>query len=295
MSMSVVIQTILDTPMDVLDQVARTAINNRLPLEYLTTLLAQDKLDAMRACVIIYILTSSTIVPRSMSITTSPLKRLQMMQSIKSGHYQHLVVSPEQLGMFNGHLPRLARLIRHDRVFTSKISRVHVDEAHNIYTAGLSHHGEDAFRPAYGRLGNFRVLLPKGIPFQALSATLPPHIPMTIKCELILSSDLLEIQLSSNRSNITYARLPLIGALRDFRNLDLLIPNFAVPMMIPKTLIFHDSKQDATDAATYIDARLPEQLQNQGIVKHYHSNMSAEYLQQTFEDFSSPDGQCRIL
>ncbi|KIK79857.1 hypothetical protein PAXRUDRAFT_833893 [Paxillus rubicundulus Ve08.2h10] len=49
--------------MDILDQVARTAINDRLPLEYLTTLSAQDKLDAMRACVIIYILTSSKIVP----------------------------------------------------------------------------------------------------------------------------------------------------------------------------------------------------------------------------------------
>ncbi|KIJ06384.1 hypothetical protein PAXINDRAFT_34505, partial [Paxillus involutus ATCC 200175] len=68
----------------------------------------------------------------------------------------------------------------------------------------------DAFRPAYGQLGDFRILLPKGIPFQALSATLPPHILMTIKRELILSSDLLEIQLSSNRSNITYATLPLI-------------------------------------------------------------------------------------
>jgi hypothetical protein len=37
-TISVVIQTILDTPMDVLDQVARTAMNDRLPLEYLTTL-----------------------------------------------------------------------------------------------------------------------------------------------------------------------------------------------------------------------------------------------------------------
>ncbi|KAF8836200.1 hypothetical protein BDN67DRAFT_911642, partial [Paxillus ammoniavirescens] len=79
-----------------------------------------------------------------------------------------------------------------DRAFTSKISRVHVDEAHNIYTAGLSHHGEDAFRLAYGRLGYFRVLLHKGIPFQVLSVTLPPHVLMTIERELILSSDLLE-------------------------------------------------------------------------------------------------------
>ncbi|KAF8833130.1 hypothetical protein BDN67DRAFT_871712, partial [Paxillus ammoniavirescens] len=47
----------------------------------------------------------------------------------------------------------------------------------------------DAFRPAYGRLGDFRILLPKGIPFQALSATLPPHIPTTIQRKLILSSN----------------------------------------------------------------------------------------------------------
>ncbi|KAF9218744.1 hypothetical protein BS17DRAFT_668501, partial [Gyrodon lividus] len=85
--------------------------------------------------------------PKSMSITILPLKRLQMMQvqecekyNIRTiainedtpndpglwecfvcGYYQHLIVSPEQLGMFNGHLPRLARLIRQDRVFTNKI------------------------------------------------------------------------------------------------------------------------------------------------------------------------------
>ncbi|KAF9219319.1 hypothetical protein BS17DRAFT_717772, partial [Gyrodon lividus] len=34
---------------------------------------------------------------------------------------------------------------------------------------------------------------------------------------------------------------------------------------------------------------------NQGIVKHYHSDMSAEYLQQTYNDFSSDTGTCRIL
>ncbi|KAG9312823.1 hypothetical protein JVU11DRAFT_6242 [Chiua virens] len=54
-------------------------------------------------------------------------------------------------------------------------------------------------------------------------------------------------------------------------------------MAIPKTLVFHDSKQDATDS----DAS--------GIIKHYHSDMSAKYLQKTFNDFSLPDGTCWIL
>ncbi|KAG0698346.1 hypothetical protein DFH29DRAFT_778620, partial [Suillus ampliporus] len=55
-----------------------------------------------------------------------------------------------------------------------------IDEAHSIYTAGLSHHGEEAFQPAYGKLGELCVLLSKGTAFQALSATLPPHILSTI-------------------------------------------------------------------------------------------------------------------
>jgi hypothetical protein len=74
--------------------------------------------------------------------------------------------------MCNGHLPRLARIVCQDHSYTRRIKHVYVDEAHNIYTAGLSHHGEEPFRPAYGKLGEFRVLLPKGIPFQMLSAML---------------------------------------------------------------------------------------------------------------------------
>ena len=219
-----------------------------------------------------------------------------MHQSIKSGQYQHLIVSPEQLGMFNGHLPRLASLLRKDRLFTGKICRVHVDEAHNIFTAGLPHHGEAAFRPAYGRLGELRVLLTKGTPIQVLSATFPPHVLATVRRELSISQNSLHIRLSTNRSNITYAVAPLMRSPADFRNLNFLLPTLLhPPMMIPKTLIFHDCKKEATDAARYNDARLPPHLRNQGIVKHYHSDMSIEYLQQVFEDFASADGKCRIL
>jgi superfamily II DNA helicase RecQ len=198
--------------------------------------------------------------------------------------------------MFNGHLPRLARLIRQDRNFIQRIKRVHIDEAHNIYTAGLPHHGEDAFRPAYGKLGELRVLLCKGTIFQALLATLPPHILSTVRHELMFSPDHISLALSTNRPNITYATTPVIGSLRNFHNFDVLIPeNYSPPMMIPKTLIFHDNKQEAAAAAAYNDSRLPKALQNQGIVKHYHSDMSAEYLQQTYDDFASTTGTCRII
>jgi superfamily II DNA helicase RecQ len=200
--------------------------------------------------------------------------------------------------MFNGHLPpsRLARLIRQDRSFKSRIRRVHIDEGHNIYTAGLSHHGEPAFRPAYGRLGDFRVLLPRGTPFQVLSATLPPHILAVVKRELNLAPDYLHIQLSTNRPNITYGATSLTTSLSNFHNLNFLLPpHLHPPMQGPKTLIFHDSKLEATNAALHVDSRLPVHLRNQGIVKHYHSDMSVKYLQRTYEDFSSLNGTCRIL
>ena len=210
--------------------------------------------------------------------------------------YKHLIVSPEQLGPFNGHLPHLATLLRENHSFAQKISRVHVDEAHNIHTAGLPHHGEDAFRPAYGKLGSLRVFLSNGTPFQVLSAMLPHHILATVKQHLALSPNTLELCLSTNRPNITYATIPIVSSLRNFENLRFLIPlSFHPPMAIPKTLVFHDSKRDATDAAAFVDSNLPPSLRGRGLVKHYHADMSSEYLQQTFNDFSESSGTCRIL
>ncbi|KAG0698559.1 hypothetical protein DFH29DRAFT_773372, partial [Suillus ampliporus] len=117
--------------------------------------------------------------------------------------------------------------------------------------------------PAYGKLGELQVLLSKGTTFQALSATLPPHILGAVKHELLIPSDHLSLTLLTNRPNITYAVTPLIGGPHNFRKFDCLIPpNYAAPMMIPKTLIFHDNKQEAVDASAYNNSHLPKTLQN---------------------------------
>ncbi|KAG2751384.1 hypothetical protein P692DRAFT_20847011 [Suillus brevipes Sb2] len=154
-------------------------------------------------------------------MTISPLKRLQATQALESmkygintlsinedtpndpslwedihtGKFSHLIVSPEQLSMFNGHLPH--------------------------------------------------------------------HVSFT---------------LSTNRVNITYATTLLIGGPRNFQNFNC-----------------HDNKQEAAAAAAHNDSRLLKALQNQGIVKHYHSDMSAEYLRQIYNDFASVSGTCRII
>ncbi|KAF9226186.1 hypothetical protein BS17DRAFT_684743, partial [Gyrodon lividus] len=91
--------------------------------------------------------TSQVLECQKYSITTIAINEdtpndATLWEHIQTSKYQHLIVSPEQLGMYNGHLPRLAHLICQDHSFSKKISCVHVDEAHNIYTAGLAHHGE---------------------------------------------------------------------------------------------------------------------------------------------------------
>ncbi|KII83575.1 hypothetical protein PLICRDRAFT_119367 [Plicaturopsis crispa FD-325 SS-3] len=55
-------------------------------------------------------------------------------QDIRAGKYPLLLVSPEQLSMHDGHLPRMAQLLS-DQRFVSLVKRIQVDEAHTIYTA----------------------------------------------------------------------------------------------------------------------------------------------------------------
>ncbi|KAJ7772814.1 hypothetical protein B0H14DRAFT_3859400 [Mycena olivaceomarginata] len=160
------------------------------------------------------------LYPNTTSITISPLKRLQILQAteferwgirtvcinedtpsdrelwdrIRDEYYQHLIVQPEQLKMYQGHLPRLARLL-HKQCFLKTIARVHVDEAHFHYLAGLPQHGLPPFRPAWGTLNEFRLRLPKGTPFQALSGTLPHiktaiHNPVDLGLYMMLLNDI---------------------------------------------------------------------------------------------------------
>ena len=206
-------------------------------------------------------------------------------------------MQPEQLFLSNGHLPRLARLIAEDRDFARLICRVHVDEAHFIYTAGLKHYGLPAFRSAWGRLGELRIKIGKQIPVQALSGTQPPHIKEAIKKSLLFEeSNLCSLELTSNRPNIVYATHPIVGQLSDFRNLDFLVPHpYPVDWIPPKTVVFHDSVEQASEAALYHTRRLPEALQKSKLVMHYHGGMSKEYLTQVYEDFSDSNGHCRIL
>jgi hypothetical protein len=126
---------------------------------------------------------------------------------------------------------------------------------------------------------------------QLMSDTQSPDIEKTSN-----DAPLCSIKLSRNLPHTAYATHPIVGELTDFGNLDFLIPSpYPEGYLLPKTLVFHDSIDGAKEAAHYTSHRLPEHLQNRGVVKHYHELMSKEYLTVTYDDFSKPDGMCRIL
>jgi superfamily II DNA helicase RecQ len=170
---------------------------------------------------------------------------------------------------------------------------VHIDEAYFIYTAGLKHYGLKAFQSAWARIGKFHIKIRKHIPIQALSGTQPPHIKEAIiKSLLFKESQLCLIKLTSNRPNIVYATHPIVSNLSDFCNLNFLIPHlYPAGWILPKTLVFHDSTEQAFEAAIYHTHRLPKDLQKKGLVMHYHGGMSKDYLMEVYEDFS----KCYVL
>lgn len=68
MDQSSIIQAFRDASLNALDRFARDLIKERLPTDYIQTLNDNDKTDALRACLIIYVLTATVIVPRQFQL-----------------------------------------------------------------------------------------------------------------------------------------------------------------------------------------------------------------------------------
>jgi hypothetical protein len=56
---------IQDASLDAPDRFARDSIKERLPINYIQILNNNDKTDALRACLIVYVLTLTAVVPPS--------------------------------------------------------------------------------------------------------------------------------------------------------------------------------------------------------------------------------------
>ena len=211
------------------------------------------------------------------------------------GCARHLIVTVKQLFKSSaGHFARLGHLIRNNRTFQRQLIRINVDEAHSIHTAGIPLYGLPAFRPAWGKLDEFKALLSNKIWWKAFSATFPHHILRTVE-KKILKLDYVSIRLTSNRPNTMYATHQVQGSIDNPQNYECFLTkpfNFHTQLHV---LIFVDNKDLTSKIARHLDASLPTEYCGCGIVKHYHSVMSEDYLEQTHQSFVSEDKMCRIL
>jgi superfamily II DNA helicase RecQ len=222
--------------------------------------------------------------------------RLTSNEDIYNGVYRQLFVAAEQLGATGGHITRFAKYTW-DATFLNRISILNIDEAHYIQNSGLPIGKVPAFRPAWGKLYDLRVRLPHGIPVALFSASMAPNVLQTVMENMRISQDAVIIKLSTNRPNITLAVLPLVGSIKNFSNLDFIIPQPYPPSMPPieKGIIFIDDKLATSNLAEYLNDRCPEALRISRPFRHFHSGMSEEYLLQTYDEFEKLDSACRVL
>lgn len=191
------------------------------------------------------------------------------------GRARHLIVTVEQLFKSSaGHFARLGHLIRNNRTFQRQLIRINVDEAHSIHTTGIPLYGLPAFRPAWGKLDELKVLLSNKIRWKAYYVS---------------------IRVTSNRPNTIYATHQVQGSIEDLQNYECFLTKPFNFHSQPHILIFVDNKDLTSKIAQHLDASLPPEYSGHGIVKHYHSVMSEDYLEQTHESFVREDKICRIL
>lgn len=207
----------------------------------------------------------------------------------------HAIVTTEQLDKSKaGHLPIIATLIR-NQYFQRHIARVNVDEAHCIHIDGLSHYGQDAFRPAWGRLDLIQAILPRLVTWSLFSATFPQHILQTVEKKLLLP-DYERIHATSNRPNTAYA-FREVQDLDDLTNYECLLTHPFKLEDQPRILIFVDNKKLAARLAHHLSQFVPEDRRRgkKRAVRHYHSQMSERYLQRSYDEFTREGGSCKVL
>ncbi|KAJ7663217.1 P-loop containing nucleoside triphosphate hydrolase protein [Mycena polygramma] len=213
----------------------------------------------------------------------------------RSFQFRHYSVSPEQCGPFQGHIPRFAKLLRNQK-WVKRIRLLQIDEAHFIVTTGQAKGKETAFRPAFSNLGErLRVHLPSTTPCAAYSASMPKRVMDVVAKTLRMDpTNMVTVELSTNRPNLVYATIPMIGTINNLSNLDFLAPQpFPANYILPLCIIFIDDKKKTSVIARDLNSRLPPALAESRPFRKFHSGMSKQYLEDTARRFRS--GEIRGL
>jgi len=211
-----------------------------------------------------------------------------MLQGIKKGAYNAIIVSPEQLFTDSaGATPRLLSLIHKSQSFVRSIKHLFIDEGHELFFSGIDRHGISAFRPSYGELDKIIPKLPNKTTIHVLSATFPPHVRQVVKTKLLGSRETTCIQLPLNRRNIVYTTR-IIDDLGNYKNLSFLIPLGNPDSRPSGVIIFFESSVRADDASSYLNnsfRTLHPMHKTKRIAASYHAGLSQTCLTRVFQQF----------
>ncbi|THV02115.1 P-loop containing nucleoside triphosphate hydrolase protein, partial [Dendrothele bispora CBS 962.96] len=205
---------------------------------------------------------------------------------ICTGKYQIIVISPEMMLS-----QKFIKNVLKNEELAHRILSIIIDEAHVI-----SHWGT-GFRKKYGELGILRALLPKGIPFVVLSATLPPRVRQDVLTKLHFSrdeSDYININLGNDRPNVSLVVRAMQHPMNTYQDLDFVIPQKVQKTNeIKKTFIYADNISTGVEIAAHLESLLPDTLQYTGLIRPYNAAYSQKYRKAAMKQFR--EGQIRVL
>ncbi|KXN82723.1 ATP-dependent DNA helicase RecQ [Leucoagaricus sp. SymC.cos] len=205
-------------------------------------------------------------------------------QEICRGRWQIVIISPELL------LSKkfILNVIRSSEL-SSRMLAVLVDECHVI-----SHWGS-GFRKEYGRLGILRALLPKSVPFVAMSATMPFRVRKDILTKLHINEDTLtDLDMGNDRQNVSLVVRPIHNTMNSYSDLAFVIPeDLSNANSIKKAFIYADNIADGYGIQQYLESRLPETLKATGLIRPYSGGYSDVHRSRVMELFKR--GVIRVL
>ncbi|VDB97814.1 unnamed protein product, partial [Peniophora sp. CBMAI 1063] len=207
----------------------------------------------------------------------------QQLRDVIDGQYRIVLLSPEML-LSRRFLDRVLR----NRIFSSKVYSVVIDEAHCI-----SHWGAD-FRKKYSQIGSIRVFLSRDTPFVALSASLTQRVTRDVVEKLQLNRDsYLYIDLGNDRPNVSLVARAIQNPINSYTDLNFVIPPSPTSINdIPKSFIYADSIPTGTAIVNHLRTLLPD-ITMHGAIRPYNAVHSTKYRKKVMRRFKQ--GKVRIL
>ncbi|KAI0309307.1 P-loop containing nucleoside triphosphate hydrolase protein [Amylostereum chailletii] len=206
------------------------------------------------------------------------------MKKISQGHWQIVILSPEMLQS-----RRFTEGVLRSRDFGPRCLSVFIDEAHCVSHWGAS------FRKKYGTIGIIRAFLPRSTPFVAVSATLTPRVRRDIIAKLQFDpTNYLFLNLGNDRPAVSQVVRAVEHPLNSHVDLDFVVPkDVDIITDIPKTFLYTDDIPGGSAIVDYLNARVPDQFRNFGLVRPYNAALSQKYRNDAMTLFKA--GIIRIL